>query len=322
MQQSVDVNAIITGGLGFIGLALARRLVLRDDVETLTLFDSAAPLAGASPPAGAQVVIGDVCDSAGVRKLLARDDLVVFHLASIVSGAGERDFDLAMRVNLDGARNVLEACRAQGDRPRLVFASTFAVFGGRTMPETVSDTTRPVPQTTYGATKAACELLVNDSTRKGFVDGRVARLPTVIIRPGAPNAAASSFASAVFRDPLAGREYDLPVPLDTRIPIIGVATVVECLVRLACAEDLGDDCVLNLPSLSVTVGEMVESVRAVAEERNLPLGGIEILEEPAIVEIVSTWPRYASADRALALGLAQDASLERIVAEYLDGRHQ
>src|SRR5919204_1042190 len=196
MQESTAMNVVVTGGLGFIGLALARRLAARNDVESLTLFDVAAPLAGLSPPAGADVVVGDVCDAAALRPLLDRPDVVVFHLASIVSAGGERDFDLAMRVNLDGGRNVFEACRATGTMPRVVFASTLAVFGGAAMPETVNDATRPTPQTTYGATKAACELLLNDYSRKGVLDGRAARLPTVIIRPGAPNLAASSFASA------------------------------------------------------------------------------------------------------------------------------
>jgi nucleoside-diphosphate-sugar epimerase len=205
--------------------------------------------------------------------------------------------------------------------PRVVFASTLAVFGGSAMPETVNDATRPTPQTTYGATKAACELLLNDYSRKGFLDGRAARLPTVIIRPGAPNLAASSFASAVFREPLGGVDYDLPVPLGTRVPIIGAHTVVDCLIRLAelDAERLADDRTLNLPSLSVTVEEMVESVRRAAATRDLPLGRIAVREDPEIVRIVRTWPRYAQAERAVALGLPQDRSLDPIVDDYLSG---
>jgi D-erythronate 2-dehydrogenase len=306
---------LITGGLGFIGIALARFLGGRAD--RLVLFDLAGDADAA--PAAAEVVFGDICDVELVRGLVAEAD-VVFHLASVVSAGGERDFDLALRVNLDGGCNVFEACRATGRAPRLVFASTLAVFGGAAMPEAVSDATRPTPQTTYGATKAACELLVNDYSRKRFLDGRVARLPTVVIRPGAPNEAASGFASAVFREPLAGRSYALPVGLDTRVPVIGVRTVVESLVRLTelPAEAFGDDRVLNLPSISVTVGEMVDSLRRVGGERGLALGEVTVSEDPAIVAIVRTWPRFAGAERALALGLPQDADLDTIVRNYLE----
>jgi nucleoside-diphosphate-sugar epimerase len=313
------MDVVITGGTGFVGLALARRLADRDDLETLSLLDAAPPPPGTRLPARAEVVVGDVCDRDVVGGLLTGERPVVFHLASIVSAGAERDFDLALRVNLDGTRNVLEACRAAPGLPRVVFASTLAVFGGSAMPETVTDSLRPVPQTTYGATKAACELLVNDYSRKGYLDGRVARLPTVIIRPGAPNAAASSFASAVFREPLSGIDYTLPVPLGTRVPVIGARTAVECLVGLAelQAAALGDDRTLNLPSLSVTVEEMVESVERVGRERGLRAGRIDVREDPEIARIVDTWPLYASSDRALELGLPQDRSLDPIVADFL-----
>src|SRR5712692_6811186 len=272
------MRIVVTGGLGFVGLALARRLLDRGDVDRLVLFDAPA---AADPPADvtdrAGIVRGDIRDRALVRTVLGGGgDVAVFHLASVVSAHGEQDFDHALAVNLDGGRNVLEACRTLGSPPKLVFASTLAAFGGGAMPETVSDTTKPTPQTTYGTTKAMCELLVNDYTRRGFVDGRTARLPTVIIRPGAPNQAASAFASAVFREPLAGRDYALPVGLETRIPVIGARTVVEGLIRLSEAdgEALGDDRALNLPSISVTVGEMVESLRRVAGDRTI--GATEI----------------------------------------------
>jgi D-erythronate 2-dehydrogenase len=313
------VRIVVTGGLGFIGLALARRLFDRGDIEELVLFDTPA---AAEPPADvaarAQVVRGDIRDAELVRSLVQGEGFSVFHLASIVSAQGERDFDLALTVNLDGCRNVLEACRALGGRPRVVFASTLAVFGGSAMPETVTDTTKPTPETTYGTTKAMCELLVNDYTRKGFVDGRTARLPTVIVRPGAPNPAASAFASAIFREPLAGRDYVLPVGPDTRVPVIGVRTVVECLIRLRdlASDALGDDRALTLPSISVTVAEMIDALARAAQGKTA--GKIELRPDPEIERIVRTWARHASAERALALGLPQDDSLAEIVTQYLE----
>lgn len=300
------MRVVITGGLGFVGRELARRIEERGsvagrEIEEVVAFD---------------LPQGDVCDMGQVSAVVA-DGAVVFHLASMVSAECERDFDAALRVNLGGGRNVLEACRARRD-VRLVFSSTLAVFGGSAMPETVTDEMRLTPQTTYGATKAALELLVGDYSRKGHLDGRSARLPTVIIRPGAPNAAASSFASAVFREPLAGRGYALPVGLETRIPVIGVRTAVEGLLRLAEVDGavLGDDRALNLPSISVTVGEMVESLRRVVGSR--ALGEISVEPDPAIEAIVGTWARRASADRALALGLPQDDGLDPIVRAYLE----
>src|SRR5262249_6715132 len=193
------------GGRGFVGRSLAGRLggggaLLGEPIEELVVFD---------------LPDDDVGDPEHLRRVLGAGAGVVFHLASILSGEGEVSFDGALHVNLDGTRNVLEACRGLGTRPRVVFASTIGTFGPPAMTETVSDATKQTPQTTYGTTKAMCELLVNDYTRKGFIDGRSARLPTVVVRPGAPNAAASSFVSAVFREPLAEIDYALPVPLET-----------------------------------------------------------------------------------------------------------
>jgi len=305
--KSQGVKIAVTGGRGFLGRALVERLRRRgalagEPLQEVAVFD---------------LPDGDVRDPERVREAL-RGAGCVFHLASMVSGECERDFDAALAVNLDGTRHVLEACRGGGLRPRLVLASTLAVYGGSAMPETVSDRTRPVPQTTYGATKAIAELLVNDYTRKGFLDGRSARLPTVIVRPGPPNQAASGFASAVVRELLAGRDYALPVSLQTRMPVIGARTAVECLLLLAeaDAEALGDDRALNLPSISVTMGEIVEAVERVAGGR--PVGRVRVEPDPQVEAIVRTWPRFASAERALALGLPRDESLDAIVRAYLE----
>jgi D-erythronate 2-dehydrogenase len=316
------VKVVITGGLGFLGRSLVQRIVERGDigneaVDTLVLADRIPAGVQLALPAGAEAVDLDVVDREQVRALLDRPDVLVFHLASIVSAGGELDFDDALRVNLDGTRNVLDACRTLGSRPRVVFASTLATFGGSRMPETVTDALRQVPQTTYGTTKAIGELLVNDYTRKGFVDGRCARLPTVVIRPGAPNAAASAFASAVFREPLNGVDYVLPVGLDVRTPVIGERTAVECLLRLGAldGEALGDDRALNLPSISVTVAEMVDSLRRVGAGRKL--GSVRVELDPRIEAIVRTWPLATTFERATELGLPRDESLDAIVEAYI-----
>jgi nucleoside-diphosphate-sugar epimerase len=301
------VRVVVTGGHGFVGRTLADRLRERGTL--------------CGEPLGEVVQFdlpdGDVADREQVSALVAGAG-VVFHLASILSGEGETNFDGALRVNLDGTRNLLEACRSLGTRPRLVFSSTLAVYGGEGMPETVSDTTRQTPQTTYGTSKAISELLVNDYTRKGFVDGRSARLPTVVVRPGAPNAAASSFASAVFREPLAGVDYPLPVALETRMPVIGARTAVECLIHIAELDGaaLGDDRALNLPGISVTAAEMVESLERVAGDR--PLGGIRVEPDAAVEAIVRTWATFTSSERADSLGFPRDESLDAVVREYIE----
>jgi nucleoside-diphosphate-sugar epimerase len=323
------MKIVITGGTGFIGLLLARRILQlgrltgpsgkTEPVEQLLLFDVNQP---ASRPAWfdgrVRVQTGEIAERDTVAGLIDRDDVGVFHLASVVSGGGEQDFDLAMRVNLHGNLHLLEALRRRGSKPRLVFASSVAVFGGKAMPKTVSDATRQTPQTTYGMTKSVGELLINDYSRKGFLDGRSARLPTVIIRPGKPNKAASSFASGVFREPLAGVACVLPVGLDAIMPVSGYRTIVENFIRLyeAPAAALGDDRAVSFPSIAVSVGEMIESLKRVAGTRKL--GEIRVERDPFIEAIVAGWPTHSEAKRAEALGLAPDTSLDEIVKAYIE----
>ena len=322
------MKVLITGGAGFIGIMLARKLLSlpgltgpdgkRHKIEQLVLFDMIVP---DKRPAGlderARFVAGEIADQPTVARLIDRPDMGIFHLASVVSGGGEQDFDLAMRVNLHGHLHLLEATRALGSRPRVVFASSVAVFGGSAMPKTVGDRVKQSPQTTYGMTKAVGELLINDYTRKGFIDGRAARLPTVIIRPGKPNKAASSFASGVFREPLNGEEFVLPVGLKTIMPVSGYRTVVEGFLRLYEADGgaIGDDRAISFPAFNASVGEMIEALKRTATNRRL--GPIRVAPDPVIEKIVATWPTNSSADRALALGLPQDRTLDPIIQTYI-----
>jgi len=322
------MKVLITGGAGFIGIMLARKLLSlpgltgpdgkRHKIEQLVLFDVVIP---DQRPAGlderARFVAGEIADQPTVARLIDRPDMGIFHLASVVSGGGEQDFDLAMRVNLHGHLHLLEAARALHSKPRVVFASSVAVFGGSAMPKTVGDRVKQLPQTTYGMTKAVGELLINDYTRKGFIDGRAARLPTVIIRPGKPNKAASSFASGVFREPLNGEECVLPVGLKTIMPVSGYRTVVDGFLRLYEADGaaIGDDRAISFPAFNASVGEMIEALKRTATNRKL--GPIRVVPDPVIERIVATWPTDSSAGRALALGLPQDRTLDPIIQAYI-----
>ena len=237
----------------------------------------------------------------------------------MVSGECEERFDDALRVNLDGGRNLFEAARAVAGRPRVVFASSIACFGGAAMEDPNTDRTKLTPQTTYGMTKAICELLINDYSRKGHFDGRSARLPTVIIRPGKPNAAASGWASGMFREPLNGEACLLPVRRDQCHPMTGCRTVIESLIALheVLPERLSDDRAIGLPAHRVTP-QLAESViREIARERGLQLGPMVDAFDARIQGIVDNWPVAVDGTRAIALGLPQPPPLKQIVEEYL-----
>lgn len=321
------MKVIITGGTGFLGMRLARRILERgsllgpdgraDSVSEIVLFDNHVP--GDLTVADPRITLaqGDIADRATVAGLIDRQDIAVFHLASVVSAGAEQDFDLAMRVNLDGHRNILDALRVLGSRPRYVFTSSLAVYGGEDARGEVHDHTHQIPQTTYGVTKAIGELLVNDYTRKGFIDGRSARLGMVIVRPGKPNKAASGFASAVVREPLNGIDYVLPVPTTTKVAVTGYRTIVEGLLALYDVEGarLGQDRALNLPTLSISVAEMIESLHRVAKDRKL--GTIRVEPDAFTLAVVSGWPQAMAAQRAAALGLPRDEGIDTIIRDYI-----
>jgi nucleoside-diphosphate-sugar epimerase len=319
------MKVVITGGCGFLGLRLARRLLERGKltgsggtpapIDAIVLADVQLP-AVRPDWADARVVLaaGDIADAAFTASLLDRDDVSVFHLASVVSAQAETDLELALRINIDGGRSILDAARARAGAPRVVTTSTYATFGGE-LPAVCTDTTKLTPQSTYGATKVILEVLVNDYTRRGAIDGRVARLPTVIVRPGAANKAASSLASAIFREPLLGRDYEIPVEPGTRVAVTGVRTVIEGLIALheADGDALGLDRAVSFPSMPVTVEEMVATLHRVLGDR--PLGALSWRPDASVEAIVSTWPSIVDASRALAVGVAPVDALERIIRD-------
>src|SRR5436305_9470046 len=246
------MRIVITGGCGFLGRRVALKLLAEGSplgrVDELALFDNAPSALPLPEDKRLTLVTGDIADRETIARLITRGTDAVFHLAAIVSGQAEADTDLGYRVNLDGTRAVLDACRALGTAPRLVFASSLAVYGGA-LPPAVGEETAPTPQSSYGTQKAIGELLVNDYSRKGYIDGRALRLPTVVVRPGLPNRAASTFASSMIREPLVGRDALCPVSPDT---VMALASPRRIVAGLAQAHDLsaralGGNRILQLP---------------------------------------------------------------------------
>jgi nucleoside-diphosphate-sugar epimerase len=319
------MHVVITGGAGFIGKKLASALLGRGALETasgrqaiekLTLFDMTRA-DGMPEDARMNSIAGDITDLAAVHQAIRDDVGGVFHLAAIVSANAEEDFDLGVRVNLEGTRNVLEACRALPKPARLVFASSVAVYGGD-MPDVLDDGTILTPQTSYGAQKAIGELLLNDYSRKGFVDGRALRLPTIVVRPGRPNRAASTFASSIIREPLAGQEAICPVGRDAAMYILSPRRVVEALIRAfeLPPEALGMTRMLTLPGITVSVGEMVDALREVAGER--VAGRVKWQPDPRIQKIVAGWPAAFDARRASAMGFKADPDFASIIRGHVE----
>jgi nucleoside-diphosphate-sugar epimerase len=324
------VNVVITGGAGFLGTRLAMRLIdgaplvdaagTRRPIEQLTLVDVAAP--ALRTPAGddrVRVVIGDIADPALLARAIDERTDAIFHLAAVVSGMAEAEFDRGMRINVDATRLLLDRARAGGARPRVIFTSSVAVYGGP-LPDVVLDTTAIAPQSSYGMEKAVGELLVNDYSRRGFVDGRVLRLPTVSVRPGRPNAAASSFASGIIREPLGGEPAVCPVDPGMRLWLMSPDTAVACLIagHNVPGEALGAVRTVNLPGLSVTVREMVDALGRVAGAE--AAARIRWARDPRIEAIVATWPGAWDTARARALGFPADAEFDDVIRQHMRER--
>jgi nucleoside-diphosphate-sugar epimerase len=317
------MKILITGGAGFLGQRLARRLLDRGElngkpISELVLLDVARP-ADARLLADSRVraETGDISDRAVLERHVDASTEAIFHLAAIVSGQAEADFDLGMKINLDASRALLEVCRAAGHVPRVVFTSSVAVYGG-TLPAIVRDDTALNPQSSYGTQKAIAELLLCDYARRGFVDGRVLRLPTISVRPGKPNAAASSFASGIIREPLNGERSVCPVDGGTRLWLLSPRSAIEALIA-GCELDraaLGDRPVVNLPGLSVSVDEMVAALREVAGDE--AAARIDWQRDERIEKIVGSWPGAWDTSRAEALGLGGDGSFVEVVRGYIE----
>lgn len=319
------MQVVITGGAGFLGQRLARQLLQQgclpdsrgqlQTIRKIVLIDIVA--ATGFDDARIEQITGDIADKALLERAITTETAAIFHLAAIVSGQAEADFELGMRINLEASRLLLERCRVCGHRPRVIFTSSVAVFGGE-LPAVVQDNTALNPQSSYGAQKAIAELLLGDYSRKGYVDGRVLRLPTISVRPGKPNKAASSFASGIIREPLNGESAVCPVGPQVRLWLLSPRKVIACLIHgyTLSAEALGKSRTVNLPGVSVSVGEMVAALERVAGAA--VAGRVEWQHDPAIDRIISSWPGAWDVTRATALGFRSDAGFDEIIRAYIE----
>lgn len=318
------MHILITGAAGMIGRKLTERLVKDgglhgEAIDKLTLVDVVAPARPAGFGGDVIAVASDISEPVEAAKAIAGRPEVIFHLAAIVSGEAEVEFDKGYRINLIGTLGLLEAIRRAGDRyhPKLVFTSSIAVFGAP-FPESIPDEFHLTPLTSYGTQKAICELLLADYTRKDFLDGIGIRLPTICVRPGKPNKAASGFFSSIIREPLAGQDVVLPVEDSVRHTHASPRAAVGFLIHAAglSRDQIGPRNSLTMPGTSCTVGEQIEALRRVAGDKV----AARIRREPdqLIMRIVGGWAQRTDARRARALGFKAETSFDDIIRTHID----
>jgi len=318
------MHILITGAAGMIGRKLTERLVKDGSlngqpIDQLTLIDVVTPARPAGFAGTVATVTGDLSAAGAAAKAVAPQPDVIFHLAGVVSGEAETDFDKGYRVNLDGSRALLETVRHAGDHytPKFVFTSSIAVFGAP-FPEAIPDDFHSTPLTSYGTQKAICELLLADYSRRGFVEGVGIRLPTICVRPGQPNKAASGFFSGIIREPLAGQEALLPVADSVMHWHASPRAAVGFLVHAAglTREQLGNRINLTMPGVACTVGEQIEALRRVAG--NKVVARIRRAPDPLVERIVAGWPRRFDPRRALALGFTVEKTFDDIIRAHIE----
>jgi nucleoside-diphosphate-sugar epimerase len=317
------MHILIIGGAGMVGVKLTQRLVAEGQlggktISALTLQDVVVPSAPANVGFPVVTLQGDLSTPGEADRLIASKPDVIFHLAAIVSGEAEADFDKGYRINLDGTRYLFDAIRVIGGgyRPRVVFTSSIAVFGAP-FPEAIPDEYFTTPLTSYGTQKAIGELLLSDYSRRGIFDGIAIRLPTICVRPGKPNKAASGFFSNIIREPLNGQEAVLPVSEDVCHWHASPRSAVGFLIHAATIDldVVGPRRAITMPGQAATVGEQIEALRQVAGDQVVA----RIRREPdeTIIRIVAGWPRKFDAARAVKLGFKAEATFEEIIRVHI-----
>ncbi|MBD2784419.1 SDR family oxidoreductase [Xenorhabdus sp. DI] len=312
------MKIIITGAAGFLGRQLTLALLKNNygfNFKQLVLVDIMCPIPPVDDPR-VQCLALDLAQVDAAEKLIDAESDILFHLAAIVSSHAEQDFDLGMRINFDVTRSLLEAARTKNPSLKFIFTSSLAVFGGE-LPETVTEKCAVNPQSSYGTQKAMCELMIDDYSRKGYIDGRVLRLPTISVRPGKPNKAASSFASGIIREPLHGENSVCPVSRDLVLWLSSPEIAVSNLIYAAQipAEKFIFSRIVNLPGISITVQGMIDALKEVAGQKAVELIHFELDEN--INRIVSSWPGNFDIKHSLALGFSVDRSFSDIIREFI-----
>ena len=318
------MRVVVTGAAGFLGRRLIAQLLQRGistgrdgtpaAIERIFAFDRVVADELRDPRV--TFITGDVGDPSQIARVIDGQVSSIFHLAAIVSGEAEQDFDTGMRINIDATRAIMERIRSVAPGAKLVITSSVAVFGGA-LPPVVPDTHVWSPQSSYGTQKAVADLLLADYSRRGFLDGRSLRMPTIVVRPGKPNQAASSFASGIIREPLHGNEAICPVSADTVLWLMSPQQAVRNILHghdLPAAR-LGRDRVLNMPGLSITVADMLRALRQVGGEAAAEL--VRMRPDPKIGNIVNSWPGCFSAELALRLGFTHDADFATVIEAFL-----
>ena len=314
------MRVLILGAGGFLGRRLAKELIqngglAQGEVDNLTMVDIAFG-EDLLHDSRVEYIEADFSNEATITNILLQQPAVIFHLAAIVSGEAEKNLELGMKINFHASLQILELCRKLAIHPRIVFASSCAIFGGDIC-RVITEETAPKPRSSYGTQKAMVELLMNDYSRRGFVDARSLRLPTIAIRPGKPNAATSSFVSSIIREPLHGKNASYPVPPETPCWILSPKGVIQNFIHAANIDErlLQDDRVINLPGLTVSVKEMIDSLEQISGPGVTKL--ISHQPDAFLESIVLTWPPYFDTQRAKKLGFVSDSSVEEIIRSYI-----